>query len=590
MGKITEELDALRQAQASRESEVLCRLIEGWEVLEAHGGEEHRVLLIQNEQGEKRILKQFSHHQNARMRAEREALNAAQERGIPKLYEIAEDDQYVYLLREYVEGVNLEAYRETHKPLPVAEVARIATELCRVLTCLHRRNIIHRDVKPQNVIITPEGNVYLIDFDISRKYTVGEAHDTEYLGTRDLAAPEQFGYGQTDARSDIYSLGVVVLFMCTGSYELSNIPLVPWALRGVVRRCTGFAPEKRYQSVGQLSRRLRGAVTRPRRLVWAAGITAALLALACVAGVFLWPKPRVFPTLVTLTDSAPVAFQEPLIAQCVRAQLGKAADAPVRYGELAGITELYIYGNYTDGKAHDPEYRGDSVYINGVRIDHGTIRSLADLLLMPKLRVLRLYRQPLSNVDALAPLSKLEELSLDESPNVADIAAIQGLPWLRTLDISDTAVRDLSPLAGCPRLRQINLERIPCKDFSVLSRYPYLEYLNVNEASPEAVMAAVAGKMIDYLWLDYSGLTDIQPFARAESVKQLHAKHNSIRSLAGIEALTTLEYVDVAYNPVEDLRPLLSLPRLKALRIDPSLANAWEAIASEANFQVEWEP
>ena len=148
---------------------------------------------------------------------------------------------------------------------------------------------------------------------------------------------------------------------------------------------------------------------------------------------------------------------------------------------------------------------------------------------------------------------------------------------------------ELSALAGCPRLRRLDLERVPCKDFSILSRFPYLEYLNVNEAAPERVTAAVRGKMIDYLWLDYSGLTDIDPFVQAGSVIQLHAKHNQIASLAGIEALTMLEYVDVAYNPITDLSPLLELPRLNAVRIDRGMQAAWEAIADQAKFRVEWE-
>ena len=69
----------------------------------------------------------------------------------------------------------------------------------------------------------------------------------------------------------------------------------------------------------------------------------------------------------------------------------------------------------------------------------------------------------------------------------------------------------------------------------------------------------------------------------------MHAKHNDIRSLEGIEALTALEYVDVAYNPIDDLTPLLALPKLMALRIDKGMAAAWEQIAAQAEFKVEWE-
>ncbi len=589
MGKDTEAFERFCEEQLSREPIALRQMIEGWEVLESYGNEEHRVLLLKGPQGEKRILKMFSHRQNARMQAEREALNAAHEPGIPRLFDYAEDDRYVYLLREYVEGENLADYVARRGVLDMREAARVGAQLCRVLISLHRLGIIHRDVKPQNAIITPEGQAYLIDFDISRKFTEGEEHDTEYLGTRTSAPPEQFGYGQTDARSDIYSLGVVILYLMTGSYDLRGIAKLPKPIRRVVRRCTYFAPDRRYQSARLVYRALHAVETRGARQLAVAALLAVVVGLSLWGALSLPPRPRAYPALVAMAEAAPVTFHEPLVEACVRAQLQKPAGESVTFGEVQNVTELYLYGDFTDGAAHDVDYRGDKVYIGDVVLNHGSVLDLSDLLLMPRLRVLRLFRQPVANVDALHALAKLEELYLDESPNVTDIAAIDGLVWLRTLDISDTKVADLSPLGGCPRLRNINLERVPSKDFSVLSRYSYLEFLNVNEASPEAVMAAVSGKMIDYLWLDYSGLTDIEPFMRAESVEQLHAKHNSISSLAGIEALTMLQYVDVAYNPIKDLSPVLALPRLKALRIDPSMAAAWEAIKGEAKFKIEWE-
>ena len=589
MGERTESFERFYQEACQQEPPALRTLLVGWDVLECRGEPDRRILVLGNAQGEKRVLKQVSRQQNARMRAELQALNDASEPGIPRLYDFAEDDRYVYLLREYVEGCNLEEWRLQNSTPSPAQIARIGIQLCNILEHIHRRGIIHRDVKPQNVILAPDGRVFLIDFDISRRYNEGGAHDTEYLGTRDTAAPEQFGYGQTDVRTDLYALGVVLLYLATGRYEISALPAVPRPLRGVVRRCTRFAPDRRFASASNLRRRLEGVLHTSRRRVWV-GIIAALVSLCALGGIwFLQSRQPVYPSLITLPADTVVVFQEPLIAQCVRAVLGVSENDPVTFSDLAKVSEIQIYGDFTDGAAHDLRYTDDRVYIGERVIHHGSITSLQDLLLMPNLRVLRLYRQPIDTVNVLAALVRLEELYLDESPNVRSISAIAKLEKLRTLDLSDTAVDDLSALSGCPRLRQINLERIPCKHLEVLSRYPYLEYLNVNEASPQAVTDAVRGKMIDYLWLDYSGLTDITPFVAAEGVQQLHAKHNAIASLAGIEALTTLEYVDVAYNPLADLTPLLALPRLKAVRIDPSLQPLWAAIQPQAQFQVEWE-
>ena len=110
MGERTESFEKFYRESCQQEPPALRSLIGGWEVVECRGEPDRRILVLSNTQGEKRVLKQFSHQQNARMRAELQAMNDAHEPGIPRLFDYAEDDRFVYLLREYVEGCNLEEW------------------------------------------------------------------------------------------------------------------------------------------------------------------------------------------------------------------------------------------------------------------------------------------------------------------------------------------------------------------------------------------------------------------------------------------------------------------------------------------------
>ena len=123
-------------------------------------------------------------------------------------------------------------------------------ELCQALTILHSNEIIHRDIKPENIIVTQEGDVKLIDFDISRIGNNNAKKDTVILGTTGFAAPEQYGIAQTDERSDIYSIGILINVMLTGDHPSKKMCKGKW--QKIVNKCTKINPDERYQSVKEL--------------------------------------------------------------------------------------------------------------------------------------------------------------------------------------------------------------------------------------------------------------------------------------------------------------------------------------------------
>lgn len=176
---------------------------------------------------------------------------------IPRVYDLKEQDDRLYVIEEYVGGETLQEKMERGEVFTEKEVFEIILQLCEAITCLHGQipAIIHRDIKLSNVMITEEGIVKLIDYNAARYFMEGMAQDTMLIGTAGYAAPEQFGFAQTDVRTDIYSLGVMMNYMLTGqSYK--SCPYDGKAGK-VIRKCTYMDPEKRYQKIQEVEAEVR---------------------------------------------------------------------------------------------------------------------------------------------------------------------------------------------------------------------------------------------------------------------------------------------------------------------------------------------
>ena len=154
---------------------------------------------------------------------------------LPRLYEQSCAGEQWYLIMDFIEGEALEDYQSkaADRRLSLSEVFSIGQQLCDILEYLHTRQppIIFRDLKPANIMLAPQGKVYLIDFGIARFFKPGQIKDTVALGSLGYAAPEQYGRAQTTPRADIYSLGAVLHQLLTGK-DPSEAPLCFAPLRG----------------------------------------------------------------------------------------------------------------------------------------------------------------------------------------------------------------------------------------------------------------------------------------------------------------------------------------------------------------------
>ncbi|MDQ0976801.1 serine/threonine protein kinase [Neobacillus niacini] len=185
---------------------------------------------------------------------------------LPKIYDIIESEGDIYVVMDYIEGESLKEKLKREKTISAIQVIDWARQLSEVLEYLHTRKpypIIYRDMKPDNIMLTPEGKIKLIDFGIAREFKTESSTDTTNLGTKSYAAPEQMSGKQTDTRTDIYSLGVTLYHLVTGKslneppFELKPIrhwdPTLPEGLEHIINKATQAEPANRYQSCSELS-------------------------------------------------------------------------------------------------------------------------------------------------------------------------------------------------------------------------------------------------------------------------------------------------------------------------------------------------
>ena len=179
---------------------------------------------------------------------------------VPIIYECEHTEEALDVVMEFVAGQTLRELVQQEGP-SVDLAARIAPQLCEAIAELHEsfeQPLIHRDIKPSNIIVCKD-KVVLIDLGIARMYRSDATRDTVRYGTPGYAPPEQFGYGQTSTRSDVYAAGMTLSFCLTGQDPTAELrgsgfadPRIPPALAEVLVRATEFDPARRHQSARAL--------------------------------------------------------------------------------------------------------------------------------------------------------------------------------------------------------------------------------------------------------------------------------------------------------------------------------------------------
>ena len=257
------------------------------------------------------------------------ALSECECRRLPQVVATYELPDYFVVVYDYVPGETLESLVAQRGRLSVDAACGFALDVCEAAEALHSRNIVHRDITPANIIVAADG-AHLMDLGIARFRVGGASKDTEKLGTFGFASPEQFGFAQTDARSDVYSIGRLLGYMLTGvrpddeGYEaaLDDQAKVPAAYRAVVDKASAFEPSSRYQSAAELAEALRVAAAggNPASI---AGVAAAAMGAAAGAAATTGATPSAANAAGATTQN-PTSKPESLTAASTSQQASQA--------------------------------------------------------------------------------------------------------------------------------------------------------------------------------------------------------------------------------------------------------------------------
>ena len=233
-----------------------------------------------------KILKpEYSNDKNfvAKFRAEAQSAAGLSHPNIVNVYDVGDDDGLYYIVMELVEGITLKRFIERKEKLEVKEAVGIAIQIAQGMEAAHQNHIIHRDIKPQNIIISRDGKVKVTDFGIAKAATSNTVTQNA-IGSVHYLSPEQARGGYSDEKSDIYSLGVTLYEMLTGkvpfvgdntvSVALLHIqseavpvrelnPIVPISVEKIVQKCMQKKPERRYLSASELIADLKRSIQQP---------------------------------------------------------------------------------------------------------------------------------------------------------------------------------------------------------------------------------------------------------------------------------------------------------------------------------------
>lgn len=219
----------------------------------------------------------------SKFRTEAQSAAGLEHANIVNIYDVGSEDGMYYIVMEYVEGITLKTYIEKKGQLSFKESVSIAIQVARGIEAAHNKNIIHRDIKPQNIIISTEGKVKVTDFGIARAASANTI-SADVMGSVHYASPEQARNGFVDGRSDIYSLGIVMFEMITGRVPFDGdttvavaiqhlqeemampsqyAPNIPISFEKIIMKSTQKNPDRRYQAISELLADLRRSLTNP---------------------------------------------------------------------------------------------------------------------------------------------------------------------------------------------------------------------------------------------------------------------------------------------------------------------------------------
>ena len=553
------------------------------------------------------VLKWGRNRQAEFLRNEMEIMEKMADRklsGIPKTYRIFEENGEVYLVREYIEGMSLAQMVLQKGGISEAEICRISRKICQTAEQFQNPDepMIHRDIKPENIVVTPGGEVVFIDFGTMRSYKKDGSRDTFVVGTRGTAAPEQYGYTQTDQRTDVYAIGQTMLYMVSESYEMNQLSecAVSRRMKKIIEKACSFEPDKRYGDAAQLRRAVEKCQANNRKKVYKkAGAVFGLIAAGYILAIFS-PDGTVIENkrIETAEQSAAeeqiqaeITFREELIEKAVRKELGLSKTDKITASMLENVRKLRIVGK--EILDDEDTFWGEGRHVDGKDSSFGSVRGnitdLSDLAQMVNLEELALCNQKIEDISGLKELP-LKKLYLSKNM-ITDFSVLLNLIDLDTLCIMENPAENLSVIGECTGILRLNIQGMNLTDIDFLKNLSldYLDMSNmevennifepltemkkldtlcmcdVNEAAAETLSQMSTLKAL-FMWGDSTILENLKPLKGMTQLETL-AFTTQISSLEGIEQFPSLNFLSVSFSLVKDLSPVTGAKNLQVIDI-----------------------
>ena len=553
------------------------------------------------------VLKWGRNRQAEFLRNEMEIMEKMADRklsGVPKAYRIFEENGKVYLVREYIEGMSLAQMVLQKGGISEAEIYRLSRKICQTAEQFQNPDepMIHRDIKPENIVVTPGGEVVFIDFGTMRSYKKDGSRDTFVVGTRGTAAPEQYGYTQTDQRTDVYAIGQTMLYMVSESYEMNQLSecAVSRRMKKIIEKACSFEPDKRYGDAAQLRRAVEKCQANNRKKVYKkAGAVFGLIAAGYILAI-LSPDGTVIENkrIETAEQSeaeeqiqAEITFREELIEEAVRKELGLSKTDKITASMLEDVRKLRIVGK--EILDDEDTFWGEGHHVDGKDSSFGSVRGnitdLSDLAQMANLEELALCNQKIEDISGLKELP-LKKLYLSKNM-ITDFSVLLNLIDLDTLCIMDNPAENLSVIGECTGILRLNIQGMNLTDIDFLKNLSldYLDMSNVevennifeplaemkkldtlcmcdvNEAAAETLSQMSTLKAL-FMWGDSTILENLKPLKGMTQLETL-AFTTQISSLEGIEQFPSLNFLSVSFSLVKDLSPVTGAKNLQVIDI-----------------------
>ena len=553
------------------------------------------------------VLKWGRNRQTEFLRNEMEIMKKMADRklsGIPKAYRIFEENGEVYLVREYIEGMSLAQMVLQKGGISEAEICRISRKICQTAEQFQNPDepMIHRDIKPENIVVTPGAEVVFIDFGTMRSYKKDGSRDTFVVGTRGTAAPEQYGYTQTDQRTDVYAIGQTMLYMVSESYEMNQLSecAVSRRMKKIIEKACSFEPDKRYGDAAQLRRAVEKCQANNRKKVYKkAGAVFGLIAAGYILAIFSQDGTVIENKRIETAEQsaaeeqiqAEITFREELIEEAVRKELGLSKTDKITASMLEDVRKLRIVGK--EILDDEDTFWGEGHHVDGKDSSFGSVRGnitdLSDLAQMVNLEELALCNQKIEDISGLKELP-LKKLYLSKNM-ITDFSVLLNLIDMDTLCIMENPAENLSVIGECTGILRLNIQGMNLTDIDFLKNLSldYLDMSNVevennifepltemkkldtlcmcdvNEAAAETLSQMSTLKAL-FMWGDSTILENLKPLKGMTQLETL-AFTTQISSLEGIEQFPSLNFLSVSFSLVKDLSPVTGAKNLQVIDI-----------------------